>query len=85
MKLHRCTCRARWRGTELSILLGCSRGSCADQYQVLVDGKEAALLALEKGQEVYKLASGLPEGEHHVEVPSTALGLQALSPKVLKP
>lgn len=61
-------CRARWRGTEVSIRLSCSRGGCADEFQVLVDGKEAAVLRLEKGKELYRLASGLPEGEHHVEV-----------------
>ena len=61
-------CRARWRGTELSIRLSCGRGACEDHFQVLLDGSQGAVLRLQRDVESYQLASGLPDAEHHVEV-----------------
>jgi lysophospholipase L1-like esterase len=55
----------KFRGTALNVLL---RSSGADHLQVTVDGTSSAVLATSKDGTLYRVASGLPDKEHVVEL-----------------
>ncbi len=55
----------RFHGTNLAVKVN---ESGDDRYDVVVDGKVDAVLALKKGEGTYPLAAGLPEADHRVEM-----------------
>lgn len=60
-----CTVRLRFAGTALNIALA---GPKEHAFQVVVDGKPAGVVTIAPGQALYEVASGLPAGEHLVEL-----------------
>ena len=62
----------KFRGTSLNakmVELG------QNYWQTVVDGKPSALLELMQGEHLYSVASGLPEGEHTVELVKATEGV----------
>ena len=59
-----CSALLKFKGTAANVKLKEMGGN---QFQVVVDGKPSKVLT-PKGEGVYSLASGLPEGEHTVEI-----------------
>jgi lysophospholipase L1-like esterase len=59
--------RLRFRGTAANVVVELTRGR-ESALQVVVDGEPTHVLFVTKDQTVYPLASGLPEGEHTVEI-----------------
>ena len=55
----------KFKGTAADVTLNEMGGN---QYQVVLDGKPVKVLSPRKGEGVYTLATGLPDGEHTVEV-----------------
>ena len=68
-----CSVRLRFKGSELSVKLNES-GSVvndtvqANGWQVIIDRKPTAVIAAKPGQHTYTIASGLPAGEHEIEL-----------------
>ncbi len=56
----------RFRGTQLDARL--KAGSGGDALQVTVDGKTTATVNLRGDKELYTVATGLPDGDHEVEI-----------------
>ncbi|HUT57393.1 MAG TPA: SGNH/GDSL hydrolase family protein [Phycisphaerae bacterium] len=97
-----CQIRFRFSGTAVNALLKDSAsggshpagGSRNNYFNVLIDGGEPKVLALEKGRTVYRLADGLADGEHTVTLFRRTeplfgavqfMGLQLEAGKSLKP
>ncbi|HLY09729.1 MAG TPA: SGNH/GDSL hydrolase family protein [Planctomycetota bacterium] len=59
------TVAVKFTGSALNVQL---RSSGADQFQVVLDGSPASVLALTKDATVYPVASGLPAKEHTAEL-----------------
>jgi lysophospholipase L1-like esterase len=55
----------KFQGTALNVSL---KSSGADQFQVVIDGAPASTLATSKDVTLYRVASGLPDKEHSVEL-----------------
>jgi lysophospholipase L1-like esterase len=63
--------RVRFRGTGLELRLkdfGAGTPQTTNYYDVTVDGAAPSLLEASPSRVLYRLASGLPEGEHEVEL-----------------
>lgn len=81
-----------FEGSAANILL---KGGKDHAFQVVVDGKPTGVVTIVPGQSVYEVASGLPAGQHSVELckrteswggPVQVLGLQfAAGSKLLPP
>lgn len=56
----------RFKGTALNALVRCSAKT--DCLQVVIDGKPDAVLTVENGKTLYRVADGLPAGTHTVEL-----------------
>lgn len=56
---------ARFQGSAINASL---RGTGADEFQVVLDGVPASRLVLSKDTTLYRVASGLPDREHTVEL-----------------
>ena len=63
-----CVRRARFQGTECKLKLEDVSSDGDIFYQVLVDGREEAVVHTAKGQKVLPVVSGLPSTAHEVEV-----------------
>jgi lysophospholipase L1-like esterase len=55
----------KFKGTALNVVL---KASGSDRVQVIVDGTPTSVLTTSKDAMLYRAASGLPEGEHTVEL-----------------
>jgi lysophospholipase L1-like esterase len=56
---------AKFRGTALNVSL---KSSGSDQFQVVIDGMPASVLTTSKDATLYRVASGLADQEHTVEL-----------------
>jgi len=55
----------KFKGTALNVVL---KASGSDRVQVIVDGTPTSVLTTSKETALYRVASGLPDGEHTVEL-----------------
>ena len=59
------TIALRFRGTALNVRM---RDGSANRWQVEVDGKPTSVLQMREGEHLYRVAQGLPDGEHTVRL-----------------
>ncbi|HVF85461.1 MAG TPA: GDSL-type esterase/lipase family protein [Abditibacteriaceae bacterium] len=59
------TIALRFRGTDANVRL---RGSNNDRWQIEVDGQPTTKLKIQEGRELYRVASGLKNGEHTIRL-----------------
>ena len=68
-----CSVRLRFKGSDLSVKLSESGSLAKDTaqanwWQVVIDNKPTGVIAAKPGQHTYTVATGLPAGEHEIEL-----------------